>query len=264
MKTTVVAANSIYLRLLAHGPAASQLDAIFAQYFPRFQLEAFPLDGETDLEEECREFLLDPEDSWDIIVLRDAEGRIIGGIHYQVLDIPDGERFQQVVWLEHLWVEEEDTETCPNFTELLRIAKDQAAKLGALLSFTEFNDAAKMPADLALIEPAKGIMTQDDPRAWQRQNLNVLVDSKGGIAAYGQPALVGQSEPGNHLSLGFIGHGLAGTSLAVTEYLGVCYAAHTTILGDEHEEDCDLLNDPTVAAYTEALQNETVLRFEPR
>ncbi len=263
MSLTIVAKNTLSLRtLITLSPdRLPEFDALLNAYLPKFQL-AYKLAGETDLGECCRDFLLDPEDTWDVLLLRDSELRIVGAIHYQIVSVPDGHTFNNSIWLEHFWTEETDTEEYPNFKELLRIAREYT-EASAELRFFEFNNPAKMPHGLTAFPSTPGIVTQDDLGAWEKiGGLTVLRHSSGEIAAYAQPALEDQEEPGNHLSLAFPDNEiLMGTTVPVPDYLALCHAAHNSFLESEEA----LRTYPTVAQYTREVQasSDSVLTFAP-
>lgn len=220
-----------------------RVDELMKEYYPKLE-RAFPLEGEIESTDTYKEYLSDPEGTWDMVLLRDAEQKIIGGIQFQVIDA-QGEMLNKVAWVEHIWVEEENR-TFPNFKNLLKIAADRTKAAGADLVFMEFNNPDKMTLEQMAEDAEGGITTQDRETLWGSVGIHVAVDAKGNIAEYGQPSMDGQPSV-EYLSLGFIGNeALTGQKLPIADYLALARAAHSTIPG------CDLATDPTVVNYTKA------------
>lgn len=220
-----------------------RVDELMKEYYPKLE-KAFPLEGEIETTDTYKEYLSDPKGTWDMVLLRDAEQKIIGGIQFQVVDAK-GEMLQKVAWVEHIWVEE-GNRTHPNFKSLLKIAEQRTKEAGADLVFMEFNNPDKMTLEQMAEDAEGGITTQDRETLWGSVGIHVAVDSKGNIAEYGQPSMDGQPSV-EYLSLGFIGgESLTGKKLPISDYLALSRAAHSTIPG------VDLATDPTVLNYTKA------------
>ncbi|MBY0546684.1 MAG: hypothetical protein K2W95_05300 [Candidatus Obscuribacterales bacterium] len=247
--------NSLSMRELAERDPA-QMREVLKQYYPELEA-AFPLEGEIETTDTYEAYLTDPESTWDMVVLRDSENSIIGGIQYQVLDVP-GTEAGKVAWAEHIWVKQENRDY-GNFRSLLNVAKQRIADDGAKMVFMEFNNPKKMTPEEIAIDAEGGITTQDRAKIWGRVGIHVVVDSKGNIAEYGQPSMDGQPSV-EYLSLGFVGlEPITGQTISVRDYIQIAQTAHKTIPG------CDLNTDPTVQKYTSSVlqMGEPRLRFKP-
>lgn len=234
----------------------TQMREVLKQYYPELEA-AFPLEGEIETTDTYEAYLTDPNSTWDMVVLRDKEHNIIGGIQYQVVDVP-GSEMGKVAWAEHIWVKQENRDY-GNFRSLLNVAKERIAADGAKMVFMEFNNPKKMTPEEIAIDAEGGITTQDRAKIWGRVGIHVVVDSKGNIAEYGQPSMDGQPSV-EYLSLGFVGlEPLTGQTISARDYIQIAQSAHSTIPG------CDLKTDPTVQKYTTSVLQigEPRLRFKP-
>lgn len=247
--------NSLSMRELAERDPA-QMREVLKKYYPELEA-AFPLEGEIETTDTYEAYLTDPKSTWDMVVLRDTENSIIGGIQYQVLDVP-GTEAGKVAWAEHIWVKQENRDY-GNFRSLLNVAKQRIADDGAKLVFMEFNNPKKMTPEEIAIDAEGGITTQDRAKIWGRVGIHVVVDSKGNIAEYGQPSMDGQPSV-EYLSLGFVGlEPITGQTISARDYIEIAQTAHKTIPG------CDLNTDSTVQKYTSSVLQigEPRLRFKP-
>lgn len=247
--------ESLSMRELTEKDPA-QMREVLQQYYPELEA-AFPLEGEIETTDTYEAYLTDPNSTWDMVVLRDKEHNIIGGIQYQVVDVP-GSEMGKVAWAEHIWVKQENRDY-GNFRSLLNVAKERIAADGAKMVFMEFNNPKKMTPEEIAIDAEGGITTQDRAKIWGRVGIHVVVDSKGNIAEYGQPSMDGQPSV-EYLSLGFVGlEPLTGQTISARDYIQIAQSAHSTIPG------CDLKTDPTVQKYTSSVLQigEPRLRFKP-
>jgi hypothetical protein len=209
------------------------------EYYPKLE-RAFPLVGEIETKDTYLEYLEDEEFSWDMVLLRNSQREIIGGIQFQVLEI-GGACVRAAAWAEHIWVEQENR-SFDNFRCLLKIAEEKIQRAGADLVFMEFNNPQKMSQEEMAEDAEGGITTQDREKIWGRVGINVLL-LDGEIAPYAQPSMDGQP-PVEYLSLGFISSvPLEGTELSVEDYLRIAHTAHLTIPGVT-------LDDVTIKEYT--------------
>lgn len=248
-------AETISMRELAerNDPA---FDEILAAYHKQLQ-RTFPLEGEIEAAETYAAYLKDKSMTWDMVVLRDAEKNIIGGIQYQIVEV-GGQNINKAAWGEHIWLAPE-ARNYDNFRGLIKIAEERIKKSGGDLVFMEFNNPEKMTPAQILEDSAAGISPADREKVWGRVGIHVPVDSVGRMPEYGQPSMDGQPAV-EFLSLGFIGSKpLTGKSITASDYLRLARSAHSTIPG------VDVNSDPTIKAYTEAVQamDDKVFTFVP-
>lgn len=239
----VVPENTISMRELAqrNDPMYQKL---LDDYYPQLE-RAFPDKSEIELKATYDEYLKDPDGSWDMLILRDADNSIIGGIQSQVINV-DGKVVKNATWAEHIWLSP-DARSYPNFRSLLRIAQDSFQKSGSDFVFMEFNDRAKMNWKQLLVDAEGGLPTEDREKIWGRVGLNILSDRSGRPAPYAQPGMDGQ-DPVTYLTLGMAdtaGKPLSGRTIPTEDYKTLLQKAHSTIV------DIDV--DPTVKAYTAML-----------
>lgn len=247
--------RSLSMRELAANDRA-EMRKVLENYYPELE-KAFPLEGEIESTQTYEQYLTDPESTWDMVVLRDSENKITGGIQYQVLDVP-GSEVGKIAWAEHIWVKQENR-NYDNFRALLNVARERIAGDGAKMVFMEFNNPKKMTPEEIAIDAEGGITTQDRAKIWGRVGIHVAVDSQGRIAEYGQPSMDGQPAV-EFLSLGFVGlEPLTGKTISARDYINIAQAAHSTIPG------VDLATDPTVQMYTKSVLSigESTLKFKP-
>ncbi len=250
-KKRLAPSQSVSLRQLATVDVQA-MENLLDTYYP-LVLEAFPIEGEIEMQETFQDNLLEQDGNWDIIVLKDENQNIIGGIHYQVLSV-NGITVNKVAWVEHVWIRLPDR-SYKNFRELIRVARDAIKALDATLVFLEFNNPAKMTVVEIKKDAESGITTIGRIRLLIHIDVYVAVNSEGEIAAYGQPSMDGQP-PVECLSIGFIcDQSLAGKTIPASDYLRILHAAHLTIDG------VDLDTDPQVVAYTNAVEAGQDLRF---
>lgn len=238
--------------LAAQDEAAFQrtLDA----YMPKLQ-QAFPDASEIETRETYNEYLKDPEFPWDMHVLRDKAGNVLGGIQSQVVDV-GGDQLKKAVWAEHIWLAPE-ARSFQNFQSLLKTAQSRWQETGSDMVFMEFNDRAKMSLAQQIDDAAAGLTPEAREKIWGRVGLHVLGDQSGRVAPYAQPAM-GDGDPVTYLSMGFArldGKSLAGQTLPANDYLKLMKAAHSTI------PDVNPATDPTVLEYTAAV-NKLIAKGE--
>ncbi len=222
-----------------------EAEKILNEYMTKLQ-KAFPLEGEIEDASVYKEYLTKPGGTWDMVVLRDKAQNIMGGIQYQIIDV-NGKAINKAAWGEHIWLDEQ-ARNGKNFYTLLGIAKENIIKNGGEIVFMEFNNPDKMSVEQMLADEAAGLSAKDREKIWGRTGIHVLVDSKGQVLEYGQPAMSDEDPPVMFLSLGFIStKPLAGTTLPKEDYLKLLQAAHRTI------PSVDIETDPTVKWYTDAV-----------
>jgi hypothetical protein len=208
------------------------------QYYPKLQ-NAFPDASEIESKDTYRDYLNDKNFPWDMLVLHDKEGNVLGGIQSQTVDV-GGSEINKAVWAEHIWLAPE-ARTYTNFNTLLKTAVNRWSATGSDVVFMEFNDRAKMTLAQMNDDAAAGLTPEAREKIWGRVGLYVLGDQSGRIAPYAQPAM-GDGDPVTYLSVGMAP--LKGK----TDYLKLLRAAHSTI------PDVNLDTDPTVLNYTAGLQ----------
>ncbi len=229
--------------LFAKNP--DEADKLLAEYMNKLQ-KAFPLEGEIESAAVYKEYLTKPGGTWDMVVLRDKAQNIVGGIQYQVIDVK-GQQINKAAWGEHIWLDEA-SRNAPNFYNLLSIARESIQKAKGEIVFMEFNNPDKMSVEQMLMDEAAGLSAKDREKIWGRTGIHVLVDSKGKVLEYGQPAMSADDPPVMFLSLGFIStKPLGGQSLPKEDYLKLMHAAHKTIPSVNVETDA------TVKWYTDAV-----------
>lgn len=241
--------------LFAKNP--DEADKLLAEYMTKLE-KAFPLEGEIESAAVYREYLTKPGGTWDMVVLRDKAQNIVGGIQYQVIDV-NGQQIGKAAWGEHIWLDEA-SRNAPNFYNLLSIARDSIQKAKGEIVFMEFNNPDKMSVEQMLMDEAAGLSAKDREKIWGRTGIHVLVDSKGKVLEYGQPAMSAEDPPVMFLSLGFIStKPLGGQALPREDYLKLLHAAHKTIPSVNVETDA------TVKWYTDAVNatGENKFTFVP-
>lgn len=244
-KRVVSPEHTISMRnLLELDPARFEktLDA----YYPKLE-NAFPDASEIESRQTYRDYLKDKDFPWDMLVLHDKGGNVLGGIHSQVVDV-GGTELQKAVWAEHIWLAPE-ARTFSNFQTLLKTAKENFQATGSDIVFMEFNDRAKMSWEEQVADASAGLTPEARERIWGRVGLYVLGDESRHLAPYAQPAM-GDGGAVNYLSVGvgpLKSSSLDGQSMPIADYLKLLRAAHSTI------PDLNLDTDPTVVAYTSAL-----------
>lgn len=222
-----------------------EADKLLAEYMTKLE-KAFPLEGEIESADVYKEYLTKPGGTWDMVVLRDKAQNIVGGIQYQVIDV-NGQQLNKAAWGEHIWLDEA-SRNAPNFYNLLSIARESIQKAKGEIVFMEFNNPDKMSVEQMLMDEAAGLSAKDREKIWGRTGIHVLVDSKGKVLEYGQPAMSAEDPPVMFLSLGFIStKPLGGQSLPKEDYLKLMHAAHRTIPSVNVETDA------TVKWYTDAV-----------
>lgn len=252
----VAPTETVSMRELAHSenPADKEkFERILDAYMPELQ-RAFPLKGEIETRETYVDYLKDGEGTWDMVVLRDKEHNIIGGIQYQIIDVK-GDAIKNAAWGEHIWLKKENR-TFENFRGLLKIAETQIRENGGDLVFMEFNNPEKMTVQQIIEDASAGLGPADREKVWGRTGIHVAVDGIGNVAEYGQPSMGEGEPPVEFLSLGFIGlTPLTGRTISKGDYLKLTHAAHATI------PTVDLKTDPTVQFYTESVNAVADDRF---
>lgn len=239
----VVPENTISMRELAqrNDPMYQKL---LDDYYPQLE-RAFPDKSEIELKATYDAYLKDPNGTWDMLILRDADNNIVGGIQSQVINV-DGKVVKNATWAEHIWLSPE-ARSYPNFRTLLRTAQDSFQKSGSDFVFMEFNDRAKMTWKEMMVDAEGGLPTEDREKIWARVGLNILTDRGGRPAPYSQPGMDGQ-DPVTYLTLGMADTGgkpLSGRTIPTEDYKTLLQKAHATIV--------DINVDPTVRAYTSRL-----------
>ncbi len=227
-----------------------RFEKILEDYYPKLE-RAFPDASEIESMATYRDYLKDKNFNWDMLVLHDREGHVLGGIQSQVVDV-GGEAVKKAVWGEHIWLDPE-ARTYINFTKLLQVARDKWSKTGSDIVFMEFNDRAKMNFQQQLDDAAAGLSPEARERIWGRVGLYVLGNENNRLAPYAQPAM-GDGAPVDYLSLGFAplkGKSLDGQTMSIGDYTRLVKAAHATI------PDVNLKSDPTVLKYTGELDKLT-------
>lgn len=222
-----------------------EADKLLAEYMGKLE-KAFPLEGEIESAAVYKEYLTKPGGTWDMVVLRDKAQNIVGGIQYQVIDV-NGQQIGKAAWGEHIWLDEA-SRNAPNFYGLLSIARESIQKAKGEIVFMEFNNPDKMSVEQMLMDEAAGLSAKDREKIWGRTGIHVLVDSKGKVLEYGQPAMSSEDPPVMFLSLGFIStKPLGGQMLPKEDYLKLMHAAHKTI------PSVNIETDATVKWYTDAV-----------
>lgn len=257
-RPAVVPEETLSMRELAAKDEAAFQKTLDA-YMPKLQ-QAFPDASEIESRQTYSEYLKDPDFAWDMHVLRDKAGNVLGGIQSQVVDV-GGEQLKKAVWAEHIWLAPE-ARSFQNFQTLLKTAQERWAATGSDMVFMEFNDRAKMSLAQQIDDAAAGLTPEAREKIWGRVGLHVLGDQSGRVAPYAQPAM-GDGDPVKYLSMGFArldGKSLAGQTMPANDYLKLMKAAHQTI------PDVNPATDPTVLEYTAAVnkliaKGETHLTF---
>jgi len=245
-KLTVSPEHTLSMKELYETDRA-KFEEVLDTYYKKLE-EAFPDASEIESKDVYREYLADKTFPWDMLVLRDKGGNVLGGIQSQVVDV-NGVELKKAVWAEHIWLDP-TARTYTNFNTLLKTAKNTWAKTGSDIVFMEFNDRAKMTWDEQVADASAGLTPEARERIWGRVGLYVLGDEGRRLAPYSQPAM-GDGDPVTYLSMGIgplKGDTLDGQSMMISDYLKLMRAAHSTI------PDVNLETDPTVLKYTADLQ----------
>ncbi|MBP9094871.1 hypothetical protein KBI23_27880 [bacterium] len=258
VKKVVSPEDTISMRELAERNDP-KFEQILNEYYPKLE-KAFPDASEIESAQTYRDYLHDPDFAWDMNVLRDKSGNVLGGIQSQVVEV-GGSVINKAVWAEHIWLDPE-ARTFSNFQTLLKIGEERASKTGSDIVFMEFNDRAKMTWQQQLDDAEAGLSPEARERIWGRVGLYVLGDKSNHLAPYSQPAM-GDGAPVNYLSIGVAplkSKTLDGQTMPTEDYLKLIQAAHATI------PDVNLATDPTVVNYTGALNQliangETTLAY---
>ncbi len=235
----------------------AEAEKLLAEYMTKLE-KAFPLEGEIESAAVYKDYLTKKDGTWDMVVLRDKAQNIMGGIQYQIVDV-NGTAINKAAWGEHIWLDEM-ARNGKNFYTLLGIARENITKKGGEIVFMEFNNPDKMSVEQMLMDEAAGLSAKDREKIWGRTGIHVLVDSKGKVLEYGQPAMSAEDPPVLFLSLGFIStKPIGGTALPKEDYLKLAHAAHRTIPSVNVESDA------TVKYYTDAVNatGESNFTFVP-
>jgi len=220
-------------------------EKLLAEYYAKLQ-KAFPIEGEIEEMAVYRDYLKNKEGTWDMVVLRDKDQNVMGGIQYQIVEV-GGKTINKAAWGEHIWLDNE-AKNGRNFFTLVGIARERIEKAGGDIVFMEFNNPDKMSIEELLADKAAGISAQDREKIWGGTGIHVAVDSKGKIVEYGQPSMGEDAPPVRFLSMGFLStKPLTGKQLPAEDYLSLLRKAHSTI------PSVKLETDPTVKWYEEAI-----------
>lgn len=244
VKSVVSPEHTVSMRDLAERDP-EQFKRTLDQYYPKLQ-NAFPDASEIESKETYNDYLHDKDFPWDMLVLHDKAGNVLGGIQSQEVAV-GGTEIQKAIWAEHIWLAPE-ARTYTNFQTLLKTAGQRWSATGSDVVFMEFNDRAKMTWQQQVDDASAGLSPEARERIWGRVGLYVLGDEAGRIAPYAQPAM-GDGAPVEYLSIGMapLKGKLDGKSIPIDDYLKLLKAAHSTI------PDVDLDTDPTVLQYTAGL-----------
>ncbi len=203
-------------------------DKIMRDYYPQLQ-KVFP-QSEIENADTYMSYLTDKHFPWDMVVLRNPDREIMGGIQYQKLNV-GGRELKSAVWGEHVWLREEGR-NMPNFSALMGEARDRFTATGARQVMMEFNDPLKMTDAEKLEDASMGVAPERRVNLWNRVGIKVLVDSEGKAAQYAQPGMDGEA-PVKFLTLGHISADplTDSSSMLTSDYLKMAHAAHRTIDG---------------------------------
>jgi len=256
----VSAEHTISMKDLAERDPA-RFEKILEEYYPKLE-RAFPDASEIESMATYRKYLKDKDFSWDMLVLHDKKGNVLGGIQSQIVDV-GGDAVKRAFYGEHIWLDPE-ARTFGNFNKLLKIAQEKWSKSDSDIVFMEFNDRAKMSLQQQNDDAAAGLSPEAREKIWGRVGLSVLGDESNRLAPYAQPAM-GEGKPVNYLSLAFgspKGETLNGQTMSISDYTKLLQAAHAAI------PNINLKTDPTVLRYTAELEKlvrdgETHFSFTP-
>jgi glycine/D-amino acid oxidase-like deaminating enzyme len=241
------------LKEIAQSGDEAKVRSLVNEYYPHLQ-KAFPLPGEIQSPETYVNYLMDPQFPWEMEQLRGADGKVQGGLQYQILPV-GGDQVGKAGWLEHIWVDG-NVRQGGYGSALLAHVQNQVQKKGGDVTFWEWNNPDKMSLDEIAEDAKGGITTQDRVDYWARRGgYVVVVKSTGEIAPYAQPGMDGQEEV-PYLSLAWSKPGgLDGQTISKSDYLKTLLAAHSTIT--------DVDADATVARYKAELEAlpETEFQF---
>jgi len=173
--------------------AVQEARAALEAYYPLLR-SAFPLEGEIETVDAYEQYLRDPSLEWDIVVLRDAgDGRIIGGIQWQVLRGVGPSWAESLAWVEHIWlVNQPGVRTYRSFRDLLGTVRDGMRRKGVDVGFMEFNDPDKMSPTEKEEDARGGVTTRDRVLLWASVGLcEVGFQTEDGWigAPYAQPSM---------------------------------------------------------------------------
>lgn len=254
--------HSLRERVHSGGEAARQARAMLDAYYPLVR-SVFPIAGELETVAAYDEYLRDPALEWDIVVLVDAsDGRIVGGIQWQVIREVGGAWIDAIAWIEHIWLADEPrVRSYDSFRHLLATVRRHMKQRGVAIGFMEFNDPEKMTPEQMTQDAAGGLSSRDRLLLWAYVGLNELAyrtpDGQCLPVPYAQPAM-DQGPPVRFLSVGFfaLAQNLAKTALLADDYLRILYRAHSTIRGVHPATD------PTCREYTAAVRALGVAELE--
>jgi len=247
VKKAIDASMTISMRELSERDP-QQFNQVLDDYYAKLQ-KAFPDASEIESKETYHDYLHDKDFPWDMLVLRDKEGTVLGGIQSQEVEV-NGQELKKAIWAEHIWLDPE-ARTYTNFRNLIKTGAEKWSATGSDVVFMEFNDRAKMTLQQQNDDAAAGLTPEAREKIWGRVGLYVLGDENGKIAPYSQPAM-GDGDPVTYLSVGMASlksPNLDGQSIPVDDYLKLLRAAHSTI------PDLDLDTDPTIRNYTSVLDD---------
>ena len=235
--------ETLSMREIADRGDLTQLNERLATYYPELE-KAFPLPGEIESTETYVNYLTDKEFPWEMEQLLGKDGKVRGGLQYQILDV-DGEKINKAGWLEHIWVK--DGARSEGFgSALLEHVQNQIQKKGGDLTFWEFNNPDKMTPEEIEEDAKGGITTQDRVDYWAKRGAYVaVIPSTGELAFYAQPGMDGQQEVAYLSTAWKAPGGLDGQKISIDDYKKTMLAAHGTIV--------DVNEDPTVKHYIDQL-----------
>jgi hypothetical protein len=245
VKSVVSPEHTLSMRELAE-KGDPRFDKIMENYYGQLQ-KAFPDASEIESMQTYKDYLHDKDFAWDMLVLNDKHGNVMGGIQSQVVDV-GGKEINKAVWAEHIWLAPE-ARTFQNFQTLLKTGQERWTATGSDVVFMEFNDRAKMTWQQQVDDASAGLSPEARERIWGRVGLYVLGDETGRIAPYAQPAM-GDGAPVTYLSVGMAplkSKTLDGQSIPISDYEKLLKAAHATI------PDLNPETDPTVVKYVSEL-----------
>jgi len=248
MAKLIVPEMTVDMKVLARSPDQRSFKALLNAYYPKLA-RAFPDKSEYESKRTYINYLKDASFPWTMLILRDAEGTILGGIQYQVVPV-NGVWLRKAIWAEHIWLSDPEGRSYKNFLTLLRIARERFVASGAQVVFFEFNDRSKMTFQQLADDAKGGLPTEARELLWGRafnNAMHLVIDSHGRVGPYNQPGMDGEA-PVEYLSLLFAS--LTDKQLnriLLSDYLALLQAAHSTI------PSVDLEKDPTVVEYRRQL-----------
>src|ERR1043165_2636811 len=153
--------DSLRERYHGGGEELGNARLLLERYYPLLT-EVFPIAGEIETIASYDEYLRDPAMAWDIVVLSNAaDGRIVGGIHWQALRDLGTSWVDAVAWVEHVWlINDPAVRRYDRFRDLLSAVRNHMRRAHVDVGFMEFNDPEKMsPEDMAR-DAAGGLSTR--------------------------------------------------------------------------------------------------------